>query len=392
MKIIYCIIDCASTGGMERIISCKANYLTDVLGHDVSIITTNQKGRENYYPFSKKIKFFDLGINYDELSTLPLYKRIIKQRKKRKEHKQKLAEILHKQQADIVISTYTHEFTLLPGINDGSKKIAEIHFAKDHSVISGKHKKDPLLQRIALIIGEKRKHWYIKKYERFVVLTKEDMKDWKHYSNIRQIYNVSPFSTEVSAPLTSKKVICVGRLVFQKGFDLLIESWGIIHQNFPDWHLDIFGTGDDLEELTELIQKKKLENIIKVNSPVKNIIDKYLENSIYVMSSRYEGFGMVLTEAMLCGLPCVSFNCPHGPSEIITDGEDGFIVPNGNISELANKIMLLMSETNLRIGMGKKAKENIKRFSPGVIMKEWENLFNELLKEKQINNSTGNLR
>jgi glycosyltransferase involved in cell wall biosynthesis len=363
---------------MERIISCKANYLADILGYDVSIITTDRGNKKNFYHFSDKITFVDLGINYYELEQYFFFKKIWRQIQKRKIHFRRLSDVLQKLKANIVISTYSHEFTLLPDIKDGSKKIGEIHFSKHYNRIENKNKEQPLLNKIFSRLAEQRKYLYISKYDKFIVLTKADLQNWKKYPNVEFIYNILPFYPKETAFLNAKRVISVGRLALQKGYDMLVEAWEKVYQIYPDWKLDIFGEGEDYDFLCQLISSKKLEHVIMINTPTKNIISEYLNSSIYVMSSRYEGFPMVLLEDMSCGLPCVAFNCPDGPLEIITDNEDGFLVGNGNIQEMAEKIMLLIENEDLRKKMGIKAKENVKRFSPDIIMKEWDNLFQQL--------------
>jgi glycosyltransferase involved in cell wall biosynthesis len=387
MKIVYCIVDCSQAGGMERMICCKANYLTDSLGYEVTIITTDQRQRENFYVFSDKIKFIDLEINYVELKQYSFTKRLVEQIKKRKEHRRKLSNALKKIKADIVISTYTHEFTLLPAIQDGSKKIAEIHFSKEYNQIENQHNKQSLPAKLFSKMAECRKYAFIHNYNKFVVLTHSDVKSWeKRYINIEQIYNLLPFYPAESAPLNSKRIISVGRLTSQKGFDRLIEAFSLVNKDFSDWYLDIFGSGEDEKELMKLIKKYHLDKVVKINSTVKDIIKKYFESSIYVMSSRYEGFGMVLAEAMACGVPCVSFDCPHGPSEIITEGEDGFLVEDGNVELLAEKMKVLIADNELRKAMGRKAKENIRRFAPEVIMQRWNELFKEVMPNESLAN------
>ena len=168
------------------------------------------------------------------------------------------------------------------------------------------------------------------------------------------------------------------RFVFPPLYDRLIEAWIKVNRKHPDWHIRIYGEGQDRNSLQELIEKHHIENSFSLCPPTKSIQEKYLESSIYVMSSRFEGLPMALLEAMACGVPCISFDCPYGPAEIITPEEDGILVKNGNTDELADAICRLIEDTDKRIRMGKQAQKNIQRYSREEVMKLWDELFNTL--------------
>ncbi len=161
-----------------------------------------------------------------------------------------------------------------------------------------------------------------------------------------------------------------------------MQSWQKVHAKNPEWILEIYGKFDASEGVEILAKSLQIENSVHFFEPQKNIINNYLQSSIYVMSSRFEGFGMVLIEAMSCGIPCVSFDCPFGPSDIITNEEDGFLVENGNTNALAEKLNLLIEDTELRLKMGQRAKENVKRFLPENIMQQWDELFKLVAHQK----------
>lgn len=172
-----------------------------------------------------------------------------------------------------------------------------------------------------------------------------------------------------------KQIVAVGRLVEQKGYDRLIAAWNLIALQLPDWKLQIYGEGELYDELLEMVESYKLLDSVEINAPVRDIHLVYQSSAILVMSSRYEGLSMVLIEAMNYGLPVIAFSSPCGPKDIISDGIDGFLVPDGDIHLLAEKILLLAQNKKLRIQMGKSALIKAQVFSFDKIMKEWEKLF-----------------
>lgn len=376
MKIVYCINGVYNSGGMERVLANKANYLADVLGYEVLIVTTEQKGRNCFFTFSPNIRFVDLGINYDDDKDCSLGVRMLKKQFKKVRHRKRLEQVLLEERPDICISMFDRDVDFLYKIKDGSKKILEFHFSKNTKIIESSNLLIRWMQRVRISSWKR----MVCNYDRFVVLTEEDKKAWGNVPNITVIPNALTDVPVETATLTEKQVLSVGRICFQKGFDRLIDAWNIVHQSYPDWHLRIRGNGDKEGELRKKITGLRLENSVQLLPTTSQIGEEYLRSSIYVMSSRYEGFGMVLLESMSYGLPVISFACPCGPKDIITDGVDGILCENGNVEQLAKGMIRLLSDADLRKKMGHAAREKSLQFSQGMVMKLWEATFLDTVK------------
>jgi glycosyltransferase involved in cell wall biosynthesis len=226
--------------------------------------------------------------------------------------------------------------------------------------------------------------YYFKKvgcFDKIVTLTSSDAQEWKHFTNnVTIIPNpVTLYPNHIELKSTNyNRIICAGRLHEQKGFDLLIEAFSLIANKCPNWVVDIFGEGDDEVFLKQLIVAKKMEGRIVINSPTSLIYDEYQKSDFYVLSSRYEGYGLVLLEAMACGIPCVSFRCKYGPEEIITSGEDGLLVDDGNVQALADSMLWMIDHSAERKEMGEKARVHVAKYKKDIIMRSWITLFDEL--------------
>ncbi len=382
MKIVYCIPALHWAGGMERVITLKVNYFAEVLGYETYIIITDGKEEKPYFKLSPLIHLINLNVNFNDLYGKPLGLRIVGYLKKQRIYKYKLSEYLKQLKADITISTLRREINFITSINDGSKKIGEIHISKANYRDLKQEKIPNFLQKILGKLWMKQLISKLQKLDQFVVLTKEDQSLWAELKHIKVIPNPLSFYPPKTSNCNTKKVIAVGRYTYEKGFDLLIHSWGKVFIKHPDWKLHIYGVGDK-SELAKQVRSSGLSKVCLLESAVPNIDEKYCESSIFVLSSRYEGFGMVIVEAMACGVPPVSFDCPCGPKHIIRNGEDGLLVENGNIEELAEKICYLIEHEDERKRMGKQARINSERFKIEHIAKQWENLFHELLEEKK---------
>lgn len=366
MKVVYCIQDICRLGGMERVLSKKVNYLAQH-GYDVMIITTDQQGKSSYYSLDDRIVLFDLDINYSlSKNRWEYHKCIVK-------HKARLTVLLYKLQADIVISMFGQETEFLPSIKDGSKKILELHYT--YSVVmphlSG-------LRGLYHNYKNRKRAKNIKKYDRFIVLTQEDKNSWKGFDNIDVIPNSQTFDCNQPAKLENRRVIAVGRYHAVKGYDRLIQAWSLVNQECKDWTLHIVGEGTLRKNLQAQIDRLGLDQYVFLDGASQNIKNEYLSSSILALTSFYEGFGLVILEAMTCGVPVVSFSCPCGPKDLIVDGKNGFLVSNGDISELANRLLFLIRHSSERKKMGEEAHTSAKRFSEDKVMLQWMTLFDIL--------------
>lgn len=378
-RIAYCTPSLYIAGGVERVLTTKANYFADVLGYEIYIILTDGKGKEPYYKLSPKIKVIHLDINFEELWHLSFLRKIPVYLKKQRVFKRKLTEVLMDIKPDITVSLLRREINFITSIKDGSKKVGEIHINRDN-YRNFKTKDNNLLKSIFSYFWDKQLIGKLKKLDAFVVLTKDDKEKWTELKKVHIIPNPLPFYTEEKADDMSTKLISVGRYSHEKGFDRLVKIWANVSRKYSDWTLHIYGSGNSVN-LENMARELSVEKTIFFHGPTKQLEEKYKESSIFLLTSRFEGFGMVLAEAMSCGVPCISIDCPYGPRNIIKNNEDGILVENGNIEEFSKRLEYMIQNQEVRINMGQKARENIKRLDIRCIATQWQNLFNELLSE-----------
>jgi len=372
MKLVYSILGTFNSGGMERVLANKANYLSN-LGYSVTIITTDQKNRDHYFKLNSNIKCIDLGINYTDDIDKSTFSKVFSFLIKQKRHHKALKQVLLQLKPDIVISMFDNDSNFLYKINDGSKKIIEIHFSRFKRMQYGRR---GLFKWIDLYRSSQDLH-IVKKYDRFVVLTEEDKEYWGKLANIEVIPNANSFVPHTCALLNNRKVLAVGRFDYQKGFEDLIRAWAIVNKEHPDWILNIYGQGPLKQNFEQLISSLALSNVLFLHEPTKNIEEIYVEHSILAMTSRYEGLPMVLLEAQSCGLPLVAYACKCGPKDIIKN--NGILVEEGNIQIMARSLILLINDNFLRKEMGNISQKNANNYTEELIMKKWIVLFNRLL-------------
>ncbi|WP_304252952.1 glycosyltransferase family 4 protein [Phocaeicola plebeius] len=376
MKIIYCTHSTYNPGGMERVLLNKVTYLSALPEWEVSVVTTDQHQRPSFYPFPEKVRMTDLEINYSDDNDKGIWKKITSYLCKRKEHKRKLTALLLKEKPDIVVSLYPSESSFIPDIKDGSKKVLELHFNKFFRIQYGRKGIIGLIDRWRTRQDER----IVRRFDKFVVLTNEDKGYWGGLPNIEVIPNAAIHVSKNYSEVKNKRVIAVGRLDYQKGFDRLIQAWKLVQHTgrFSDWKLDIFGQGEWREMLQQMIDKQGLQNTVKINPPTNAILNEYVHSSLLVMSSNYEGFGMVLVEAMSCGVPVISFDCKCGPKDIIQPGINGLLVPNGDIQALADAMMKVMEDEAYRKMLSLNARKVVDTYSEQAVMAQWIRLFTSI--------------
>ena len=376
MKLVYIFSSFAAKGGTERIFCDKMNWLAEVAGYEIVFVTYEQGNHPFAYPLSKKIRHVDLNTRFFTTGTMPLLKRIRFKFTLPRLFKHRLRKLLDEIQPDVVVST-TYALPLFREIlSQPYRHVVESHVYYQ-LLLQNTFTHIPWLDRkISQHLLK-----MLKRCEKVVVLTHKDAACWKGYDNIEVIHNVVTNYPEKITDVADrpKRIIAVGRLHEQKGFDLLIQSWQLIAARHPDWQLVVYGHGGDLQKLQQQLEKAGLTSSMTFAGTTDNIYKEYQNSAFYVMSSRYEGWGLVLVEAMSCGLPCVSFDCPYGPSDIIRDGEDGFLVENGNIQQLAEKMELLINNKELREWLGVRARLNAARFTSDNIMPQWTKLFETIV-------------
>lgn len=376
-RIIYILGGNYAANGMSQVIVSKMNWLAINTDYRLYAVMTEGLGKPMFYPLNEQIQVVNFDINFDELDTMPLHKKMFHFIFKQNEYKKKLSKYLQDIKADIVVSAMRREINFINDINDGSKKIGEIHFNKSNYRIFSKPYLPQWFNEYITKQWRRKLIEEIKRLEKFIVLSNEDKKEWTELQNVEVIHNfINKFPDRLSE-CTNKRVIAAGRYTWQKGFDNLIKSWEIINEKHPDWQLHIYGSGNN-EEYQNLAIDYGLKEKVFCHSTTKELYDKMLDSSIFILSSRYEGFGLVITEAMSCGLPVVSFACPCGPKDIITDGKNGYLVEPENVKALAERICHLIEHEELRKEMGKAARKRAEDFQEDKIMQKWVDLFENI--------------
>ena len=375
LNIVYIVQTLHVVGGLERIQTEKMNALAATGRYRVSVVCVCQKeDAPNAFPLSGEVQQICLGQVFDPKQPFrsnPV-RFFLGRMKWWRQSRKLLLEALHTLRPDVVVATVNH-------IPNGFCRLKAKTVIESHCNLSEtfRDRLMPWYNRMTLA--------HVASYASAVVtLTHDDAALWSSARRVEVIPNFTCLPATAPCGYRSRRVVAVGRICEQKGFDLLVEAWKAVTGRHPDWHLDIYGEGNQRHALQQQIVDGGLSQVVSLHPFTADVASAYARAAFYVMSSRYEGFGLVLIEAMRCGLPCVSFDCPSGPSEIVTDGRDGIIVPYRGLSReervdgLAQALCRMMDHEEQIPVMGRAAQEASQRYTTENVIPMWERLFEGL--------------
>lgn len=379
MRIAYFIENIVNHGGTERIIIDKANYLAALPGYEVFLVCPGKGDiAKPAFPIDPRVKVYHLGEEFTP--SCSLYKnpflftwQWIKWRRSLARKVNSLAKTLNLNLSISLAYDCTKPYRI-----SGLPHIYESHAFRPEAE--------------SLSVMPKLMHWVVSHFftkgATIVTLTKDDAVLWPEAGRVEIIPNFTNIEPSIEYNPASKKVIAAGTLNRFKGFDLLIQAWKKVVEKYPGYELEIFGadpTGIETDRYNNLINANGLTGKVHLRGLTDNMPCAYAEGCSFVLSSRTEGFGLVLIEAMACGIPPVAFDCPHGPSDLVDDGLNGILVPFKNLSDaeridlLADGLcrMLALSDEE-REQMSAEAMKKAASFSREAIMERWVKLFKEV--------------
>lgn len=350
-KIVFFTETMETMGGVERVVAFLTNGLKDE--YDVSILTM----------YGKECTYFDIDCPIDTLDI--------------KTHANSFKNKIQRYfQTMIKLKMYLKQN---PGIDyfvanshamSGSAMLLKVLTNTPIKMVLFEHSKFMFSSGIWRFV----RHYTFRKAHRVIALTEDAHQEYlKIEAPSVHISNAVTIEIEKLSSMSKKKLIAVGRLVYSKGFDTLLPVWREVVKSYPDWQLEIVGDGEDAAKLKALaIELNISENVIFFGH-TNNVQERYLDASGFILSSRYEGFCLVMIEAMAHGLPCISFDCESGPNEVIEDGVNGYLVEDQNSKELEDKIKQYIALTEIeKQKMSHNAKETSLRYSPEIILERWK--------------------
>ena len=373
MRLLYFLPLLSTKGGQERTLTDKANWLTQH-GHEVMFVTYEHEG-PLAYPLHEKVRHVDIACHYFRLYCYPVWQRFYKVLKLKKYFRLRFRQVLTEFQPDVIVVAIPNTENFLSDLVKvavGTPLVIESHLAHGHEVIR-RGLTEKWLHLLYNPIGA------ISKANLLIALTEGDASYWRqHVNKVCVIPNpVTYYPLEISCSKLHSpqfRIVCVGRLAPQKRFDRIINAFSLIADQYPEWQLDIYGNGELFEELRQQIVRLRLIERVHIFPPTSDIYTEYQRSQFFVLSSDFEGFGLVIVEAMASGIPVVSTDCPYGPSEIIEDGKTGLLAEM-DVQDLADKMEWMITHDAERQQMGVNAHQAAARYRLERVMPEWEQAY-----------------
>lgn len=371
MRILYVTDALAVWGGIERVLSDKMNYLVQEYGYEIYVVTADQGDHPIPFPLDKSIHVKDMNIRFHQQYKYNGIKRFFKYRELEQLYKTRLKYYISEIRPNVISCIRDGYASSVLDIKGNIPVIFE-----SHAMYRDVEYENATLTHRFITYLKRRK---FRKLDMLVALTQGDADEWKRVCrHVCVIPNVVHLNESGKYSLCkSKNVVLAGRFDLQKDQTSMLLIWSKVQQQHPDWVLNMYGNGELKVFCEQYVIRRKLN--VHIYSAVPDIFEKYLEASMLVMSSLYEPFGLVLAEAMSCGLPVVAFDCPYGPADIINNGVDGFLVEDRNVDAFAERVCQLIENEQLRVKMGKAAVLSAQRYKTELIMPMWKQLFEQLM-------------
>ena len=383
MRILIMHRSFALVGGAERVITDKANFLANA-GHQLLLVSYEQGLHPLPYELHPSVGYKDLDCRFFTLSKYSLPLHVYHFFRLRNKFRKALRSTVEDFKPDVVVLASDWQ-TLMGAVVKSVNPIpviAEFHNTYAH-IMRKVESSENWLRKVVTQFYYRQTISNLRKCLKLVVLTEIDAQNWRrHFDKVCVIPNPVTQYPEVidDIPKDNGRIIFVGRFNHEKRIDRLITAFSMIADRYPDWHVDIFGDGNEKENLLRQIDECGLVNRVVIHEPTKAIYDEYKRSEMLVLCSEHEASPLVLVEAMACGVPCVSLDCPTGPRAIIKDGETGLLAKDGDVNDLASKIEWLITHQAERNEMGRKARVFAASRKQDVVMGQWEKLYTGIVK------------
>ena len=384
MRIVYVYPHFVDLAGTERVMIDKMNYLAEYYGYEVYMLTNEQGNHPISFSLYPSVKHIDLDVRFTHLYKKNQIVRFFKWGYFNILLRKKYNDLMKELNPDIVVASTYHSnyISIIGDCHLPYLRILESHINKRFILTNDPLNQKSLLRWLHTFFQMKLIDRKTRKFDLLVALEQGDADEWGKYVKTQVVPNVVHLNpTGKRCDKDSKQIIFVGRYTEQKGIFDLFDVWKLVYEKHPDWHLNLYGDGHLRDRI--MSEADHLDINIHVHKPDPQIFDRYLENTVLLLSSIYEPFGLVMPEAMSCGLPVVAFDCPSGPANIITDGHDGFLIPNRDKELFAEKVCSLIESPILRERMGKAAIQSSQRYSCDRVMPIWKDLLEGLVNARK---------